>query len=75
VFCFFVCIVEDLSLKTKEFDSQMKKKIYQDHLNDLFSSEYKKAKEESNYQSNFSKNIKHMLLIYLGSCLSLRVFI
>ena len=33
----------------------MKKKIYQDHLNDLFSSEYKKAKEESNYQNNFSK--------------------
>jgi len=59
----FWCFVEDLSLKTKEFDSQMKKKIYQDHLNDLFSSEYKKAKEESNYQANFSKYIKFLLLM------------
>jgi len=37
--------------------------IYQDHLNDLFSSEYKKAKEESNYQANFSKYIKFLLLM------------
>jgi len=47
--------------KVKNF--LMKMNIYQDHLNDLFSSEYKKAKEESNYQANFSKYIKFLLLM------------
>ncbi|EAR99571.3 hypothetical protein TTHERM_00138340 (macronuclear) [Tetrahymena thermophila SB210] len=43
----------DLAEKYKQQDEQMKKKIYQDHLNELFSNDYKKVKDLSNYQQNF----------------------
>lgn len=48
----------DLAAKQKETDEAMKKKIYQDHLNDLFASEkQKKNTVTSNYQDNFRMRI------------------